>query len=77
MSEVLVERARRAEEKYYETLDPGAYSEKVRYESIDLDPIPDFYEDLDLNPRTTRYRFNYPSEMFIIGDDKRYYYPYT
>jgi len=76
MSEILVERARRAERKYYEKLDPEAYREKVRYESIDLDPVPDFIEDMDFNPRTTWYRFNYPSETFIIGDDRRQYYPY-
>lgn len=76
MSELMISRARKAEREYYEKLKPEKYLEKVMYESIDLDPIPDYLERIDLNPRTTEYRFNYPHEVFVIGREHRQYYPY-
>jgi hypothetical protein len=76
MSEILIERSRRAEREYVKSLDPLKYLEKVMYESIDLDPVPDYLEEFDMNRRTTVWRFNYVSETFVIGSDKRMYYPY-
>jgi len=76
--EMLVERSRRAEREYYETGNPSKYLEKVMYESIDYDYIPDFVEEIDLNRRTTWCRFNIPDEAgeVIIGrEERRRYYP--
>lgn len=77
MSEFLVEQSRRAARKYYETGDPKYYEEKMRWESIDGDPVPDYIEDIDLNPCTNRWRFNYPYEVYIIGNSRNPYYPYA
>jgi len=74
---LMVEQSRRAEREYYRTLDPFKYLEKVRYESIDGDDIPDFVEDMDFNLRTTSYRFNYPGEVMVIGSEKKRYFPLT
>lgn len=76
MSELMVERARRAEREYYERFKPEKYLEKIRYESMDLDPVPDYLERIDSNPGTSEYRFNYPHEVFVIGRERRQYYPY-
>jgi len=73
----MLERARRAERRWLERLGPGDYLEKVMYESVDLDPVPDFLERVDLNPRTTDYRFNFPHEVFVVGSERRSYYPYA
>jgi len=83
--EAMVEKSRRAEKEYYETGDPEKYREKVRNESIDRDEISDFLEDIDTNPVTTPYRYNYPDEMYapdkrnddqsILGKEKRKYFP--
>lgn len=76
MSEIMLYRSRKAGREYFEKLDPTKYREKIMYESIDLDPIPDFIERMDLNPKTTEYRFNFPYETFIVGKELRTYYPY-
>ena len=76
LSEMLVEKARRAEREYYETLNPERYMEKLMYESIDLDEIPDFIEEADLNPKTSRTRFNVAIETSIIGYDYLSLFPY-
>jgi len=75
--EMLVERSRRAEREYYETGNPSKYLEKIMYESIDYDYIPDFIDEIDLNMRTTWYRFNSPDEVRgeVIGREMRRYYP--
>jgi len=74
---VMVERSREAARDYFRTRDPSKYLEMITFESNDMDSIPDFIEEVDLNPRTTRYRFNYPDELLIIGSEKRSYFPYT
>jgi len=74
---VMVERSKEAARDYYRTHNPSKYLEMITYESKDMDNIPDIVEEVDLNPKTTWYRFNYPDELLIIGSEKRWFFPYT
>lgn len=76
MSEVMLERGRRAERELQVRFRPDRYLEKVMYESLDFDLIPDFLEEIDLNPRTTDYRFNYVYELYVVGCESRRLHPY-
>lgn len=70
-----VRKWKEAEKEYVETGRDDKLREYLMYESIDGDGIPDYLEDIDFNKETTWYRFNYPSERFVVGEEKRRIYP--
>lgn len=73
-----VEKSRRAYEEYLKTGDYESYITFVRnYDYDDLDSIPRLAEEDDVNSRTSPYRVNYVSEMYVVACDKMKFYPFA
>lgn len=71
-------KSRSAYEEYLRTGNPDAYVTYVRYyDAEDMDLIPRLAEVDDANPRTSQFRTDYVSEMYVVGNERMRLYPFT